>query len=101
MIDYLMDEDEDLQVVGGDFVRGESTYQHQRQLLLNAKGDYKATPTVCVDAYHYIDDDDKGNVKREISRQFMRDGMEVNDLSPNPESVSDSTARIFNNSYYI
>lgn len=99
MIDYIQ-ADDDLMVSGGDFLTGESTYQHQRDLLLNVKGDYKATPEVCVGAADYIDDDDKSAIKREISKQFLADGMTVNDLRPNPESISNDKMKIFNNSYY-
>ncbi len=106
MIDYLLvavgteEEQEDLLISGGDWKQGESTYQHQRQLILNGKGDYKANPTICVDASNYIDNEDKGAVKRAIAKEFMRDGMTVKDLTPNTESVSDNTVRVFNNSYY-
>ncbi len=100
MNDYLLDDEEDLKVVSGDWVVGESTYQHQRQLILNAKGDYKANPTICVDVVTFIDNDDKSAVRREIAKEFMRDGMLVKDLAPNPESISSSTAMVFNNSFY-
>jgi hypothetical protein len=101
MIDYLLDTDEDLLIKDGDWATGESTYQHQRQLILNAKGDYKANPTICADVTRYIDNDDKSTVKREIAKEFMRDGMLVKDLVPNRESVSDGTALVFNNSFYV
>ncbi len=103
MIDYLLDDDEDLALPTGadDWTTAESTYQHQRQLILNAKGDYKASPTICVDVTSFIDNDDKGAVKREIAKEFMRDGMLVRDLNPNPVSISSSTAMVFNNSFYV
>jgi len=100
MIDYLSDGEDDLKISGGDFETGESTYLHQKALLLSAKGDYKQNPTMCVEIDRYIDNDDKTAVKREIAKQFMQDGMTVNDLTPNPESLSDSEVKIFNNSYY-
>lgn len=103
MNDYLLDEDEDLAIPAGadDWTISESTYQHQRQLLLNAKGDYKANPTICVDVSSFIDNDDKTAVKREIAKEYMRDGMLVKDLIPNPESISNSTTLVFNNSFYV
>ncbi len=100
MNDYLLDADDDLKINGGDWVAGESTYQHQRALLLSGKGDYKQNPTMCVAIDRYIDNDDKTAVKREIAKEFMQDGMTVNDLTPNPQSLTDSEVKIFNNSYY-
>lgn len=100
MIDYLLDADDDLKINGGDFGRGESTYAHQKALLLSAKGDYKQNPTMCVEIDRYRDNDDKTAVKREIAKQFMQDGMTVDDLTPNPQSLTDSEVKIFDNSYY-
>ena len=100
MIDYAVDGNRDLKISSGDFVRVESTYAHQRSLLVDAKGDYKQNPTICVDVESYEDGSDKGAVIRAITTEFMRDGMEVVDLSPNPNATSDSTVRVFNNAFY-
>ena len=92
----------DLLVAGGDFGIVESTYQHQRQLIMNHKGDYKENPTVCVGAARYQDDDNgPQNVKRAITQEFMNDGMEVETLTPNPDSVVNDTAKIFEDAYYL
>lgn len=101
MVDYTYDADDDLNITGGDLVRGECTYAHQRNLLLCGKGEFTATPTVCVDVERYIDNDDKGAVKRAILQEFQKDGMTVEDLSPNPDSLSDNTVNAFPNAYYI
>jgi hypothetical protein len=97
MNDYLLDADGDLLIVNGDWAVGESTYQHQRQLIKNAKGDYKANPTICVDAENFVDGK-KGNITRAITKEFMQDGMEVVDLTPNAAATADN---LFNNAYYI
>lgn len=94
-IDYLLDDEEDLLIENGDFVRGECTGKHQRTLLLCAKGDFKANPTICVDVNSYTDNDDKLAVKREIVKEFSRDGMRVQDMRPNPESLTDNKVNVF------
>ncbi len=100
MNDYLLDADNDLKITGGDWEAGESTYQHQRRILMSAPGEYKARPTVGVGIERFQDDEDSGDVKRTIAQQFMQDGMTVNDLRPNPESLTDNEVNVFNNSYY-
>lgn len=69
----------DLQVTaGGDWATGESTAEHQKQLILAGKGDFKENPTVGVGVLTYIDDDPgMGALAREISTEFIRDGMTV------------------------
>lgn len=68
----------------GDFIKTESTAQHQRQLLLNNKGDFKESPTVCVGAALFLDEDDgMQNLMREITAQYSADGMDVRSLSLN------------------
>jgi hypothetical protein len=100
MMDIRLDDDEDLDTSTGDFRTVESTYKHQQNLLLNAKGDFKESPTVCVATNEFIDGEGKAELQREIKRQFVNDGMTVHDLSPNPQAETDSTVRIFNNSFY-
>lgn len=100
MIDYNSGADNDLLIANGDLVRAECTYLHQRRLLLNGKGEYSATPTVNVDVDRYIDNEDKGAVKRAITQEFQQDGMVVQDLSPNTDSLTDNTVNIFPNAFY-
>jgi proteasome assembly chaperone (PAC2) family protein len=77
MIDISLATDEDLLILSGDFSAIESTGQHQRQLILNNKGDFKQNPTICVGAFEYLDDENFRELIRAISKEFMRDGMEV------------------------
>jgi hypothetical protein len=101
-IDIMLDDTEDLFVdsVSGDFAMVESTGQHQRQLILNNKGDFKEFPDMCVGVENYMDDEGKSALIRAIAIEFMQDGMDVKDLSPNADSVADSTVRIFENAVY-
>ena len=100
-IDYAFTAENDLLIQGGDFVRKESTRQHQLQLVVAGKNDYKQNPTIGVDIERYQDGKDKGAPIRAIGIEFMRDGMTVVNLSPNPQALSDNTANIFDNSYYV
>jgi len=92
---------EDLAIAAGDFVNVESTAQHQRQLIMNNKGDFKQNPTICVGAFTYVDDEGGQGVVRDIVQQFMQDGMEVVNMQPDTDSVADSTVTIFPNAFYV
>lgn len=73
----ILTESEDLSIVNGDWVVGESTEQHQRALIIDRKGDYKEKPTACVDALSYVDDEGLQLVAGAIAREFAADGMKV------------------------
>lgn len=80
--DILLDvETMDLLVVDGDFVIGDSTAQHQKSLLLAAKGDYKWAPTSGVHLFSFINDERPEDMLREVRLQFAKDGMRINRLS--------------------
>ena len=80
MIDYLLDENNDLLIVNGDFVRGDATLQNQKLLLYAAPGAYKQYPTVGVDVMNFLKDDNQADMLRSIRQQFTTDGMKVNQL---------------------
>jgi len=74
--------DDDLTIVAGDFVAVESTLEHQRQLTVNNKGDFKENPTICVGAAMYLDEDDGfTSLIRAITTEFTRDGMDVQSVA--------------------
>ena len=77
MTDLILDDTDDLVITTGDFIPAESTAQHQRQLILNNKGDFKQNPTICVGAFEYLDDENFQELIRAISVEFTRDGMDV------------------------
>lgn len=77
MIDIGLDASEDLEIATGDFVVVESTAQHQRQLILNNKGDFKQNPSISVGVLNYMDDENFQQLIRAISVEFARDGMDV------------------------
>lgn len=93
MDDVRLDDD-DLLIAAGDFTIVDGTQQHQEQLLLNTKGDFKENPTICVGAFNYLDDERFQGLLREISIEFSRDGMEVYSL------VVDEEGRVITNAVY-
>ncbi len=71
---------DDLAMTHGDIAIIESTAEHQRQLLLNDKGDYKQNPTTCIGLYNYIDDEGLQALARDVAVAFAQDGMTVNNI---------------------
>jgi hypothetical protein len=92
MIDIGLDEDEDLAIVSGDFTVVESTAQHQRQLILNNKGDFKQNPTIGVGVLSYLDDENYEQLIRAISIEFSRDGMDVKRVGLGKDGIIKSEA---------
>jgi len=92
MMDIALTEGEDLDLSSGDFGVIESTHQHQRQLLLNNKGDFKQNPTVGVGLFSYFDDEQFQNLIRAVSMEFSRDGMNVTSIRMGADGVLHSKA---------
>jgi hypothetical protein len=92
MVDIGLDEDEDLAIVSGDFTVVESTAQHQRQLILNNKGDFKQNPTIGVGVLSYLDDENYEQLIRAISIEFSRDGMDVKRVGLGKDGIIKSEA---------
>jgi len=64
----------------GDITWTESTLQHQRDILLAHEGEYRLNPNTGVGASDYLDDEGQTNLKREINKQFTKDGMTVKSI---------------------
>lgn len=92
MIDIALNDTEDLAIKNGDFLTGESTAQHQQQLLLNNKGDFKQNPTIGVGAFSYFDDEHMHNLIRAVSIEFARDGMDVREVKLDNKGTLNSIA---------
>ena len=92
MIDIGLANDDDLLIVSGDFSAKECTAQHQRQLILNNKGDFKQNPTACVGVLDYMHDEHFQELIRAISVEFSRDGMDVKSvrISRTGDIISDA-----------
>ena len=92
MIVIGLDASDDLEIATGDFVVVESTAQHQRQLILNNKGDFKQNPTISVGVLNYMDDENFQQLIRAISVEFARDGMDVKRVALAKDGVVKSDA---------
>lgn len=73
----------DIDLLSGDILYTESTAQHQRDILLSAKGHYKENPDMGVCALDYVNDNEPENLFRAIRKEFTRDGMKVTKVSMN------------------
>lgn len=83
MIDIQHTTTGDVDLSTGDMIYCESTWQHQRDILLSAKGHYKETPEMGVDALNYVNDVEPENLFRAIRKEYTRDGMKVVKVSMN------------------
>ncbi|MFR9574302.1 MAG: hypothetical protein SNG79_01420 [Rikenellaceae bacterium] len=81
MLDYAQQSDGDLDFSSGDIDSCESTYQHQRDLLLSAKGHIRSKGEAGVGVLDYMIDSDTEDLLRETRLQFALDGMKVSSLS--------------------
>ncbi len=64
--DFKLDDNNDLEIVNGDFVITDSDQQHVSDIFLAQKGDYKETPLIGFNATIYL----KGNENNIY--EFMR-----------------------------
>ncbi|PNW12160.1 hypothetical protein C1637_18580 [Chryseobacterium lactis] len=78
--DILLNENFELQFAEGDFVFGESTYEHQRSLLLADKGEIKPFPKNGVGTRRYLEHEAPEELAREIRQEFFADGMNVHEI---------------------
>jgi len=77
MEDLLLNSEQELTIIDGDFAVGESTLQHQELLIMTAKGEWKESPLIGVGALGFLKDDDESGLLAEIKTQFEKDGMQV------------------------
>lgn len=87
MEDILLTDGFELQFENGKLVRGESAEQHQHLLLVTNKGDWRFNETSGVGVRNFIKDEDEGLLLPEIKEQFERDGMRVEELRIDGESI--------------
>jgi hypothetical protein len=92
MMDIGLDDSEDLAIDHGDFIYTESTAQHQQQLILNNKGDFKENPTIGVGAFEYFNDEGFQGLLRGISIEFSRDGMDTAAVNLKPDGTINTVA---------
>lgn len=74
--DILLDENNNLLIVDGDFVCGLSDQQHVKHIVEAFKGEYKSTPLVGFGALNYLKRDEKieSEFRRDLKIQLENDG---------------------------
>lgn len=92
MKDYLYTGDFDLQIVNGDFAAGESTEKHQKDLIVQDKGDDRIYPFIGVGISTFINDDNLAEVKQTIRKHFELDGMTIERLVVYEDGTTDIKA---------
>lgn len=80
MIDILLTDDNDIDIVNGDFNLGYSDNQQQKLILSTNKGDWKEYPILGVGIEDILDNDNYVGVLIEIKKQLQYDGMNVNNV---------------------
>lgn len=75
--DILQDDTGDVLLTGGDISYGESTYQHQRGIMIQRTGDIRTVPGIGVGLEDFTDDEDPEGLLRRVTTHFMKDGMIV------------------------
>lgn len=79
--DIMIDgETGELLIKDGDLVVGESSLQHQKDLLLLQKGELKYEPLIGVGIADFMDDEGTEDLFRTIRKEFAKDGMKVKEL---------------------
>lgn len=81
MRDYKQTETGDLDFVSGDLQITESTYQHQRDLLLSDKGHIRDKAEAGVGAVGYLLSNEPEAFLRATRKEFAADGMKVRKVS--------------------
>ena len=85
--DILLSDAGELLMVDGDFVTGDATKQNQKLLLVSQKGEWKESPLTGVGINNWLKDENQGGLKAEIKQQFKADGMKINSLIVNGETI--------------
>ena len=81
MKDILIDNNNDLRLLAGDFEVGYSDSQQQKAILTTEKGEWKEHPEVGVGIAQMLADDLYTEVLIEIKKQLEYDGMQINDVA--------------------
>ena len=83
----VLDDQNDLQIVDGMLVIGETTAQNKRELLLNHIGTFKLSPTVGIGIEDMLLDEDPLHWRTEVAKGLRADGMKVNSVHISTEEI--------------
>lgn len=81
MVDIQLDETGDVALTDDIAYAGDSTLQHQRDILIAAKGHYKEAPAVGVDIAMQVNESNPEQLLRSVRLELTRDGMRVNTVA--------------------
>lgn len=98
MRDYKQTTSGDLALDGGDLEVVESTYQHQRDLLLSSKGHIRDKAESGVGIVNFLHDNDPEGLLRSARKEFAADGMKVKKVGFNPVTNELETEATYENS---
>lgn len=86
VFDFLSDENDDLYIVDGDLAFGESTLQHQRDLLLIQPGELRQFPRIGAGIHReLLNSASPDDMRVIIQREMEADGMIVDKLTVTKE----------------
>lgn len=74
--DIILNENNELLIVDGDFASGQSDQEHVKHIVEAFKGEYKANPLVGFGAINYLKRDEKieSEFRRDLKIQLENDG---------------------------
>lgn len=78
--DILLTPEGDFQIENGDFVIGDGTLQHQQDILISHKGEYKESPELGIGILTEVNNENPRAILAQIKRNFEYDGMTVKTL---------------------
>jgi hypothetical protein len=79
-MDLLLNEDNDLDIVDGDFVVGDETQQQINSILEAQQGHFKQSPLLGVGIRQMLNGGLKGELKRNIQLQLESDGIAISSI---------------------
>lgn len=89
VFDFIVGDDGDLFIKNGDLAFGESTEQHQRDLVLAMPGEFRQSPLIgCGIRTELLNSIAPDELRIAIQREFERDGMQVVRLAVNGDAIS-------------
>lgn len=88
MRDFKQKIDGDIDLSSGDIVWGESTRQHQRDIILTHPGELKHALDSGVGVDDFINDDNPDELLRKTRQEFIKDGQKVTKISFNNGTIN-------------
>jgi hypothetical protein len=69
-------------VKNGDFVKGDATLKHQRDLLMSEKGEWRQKPSAGVGINKFVlDNSSADDFRGEVQSEFENDGMKISEFN--------------------